>query len=122
MALTDDPEWREQLLSLAGADPETGEVLTTADLQAQYEYERVSSVGRSTRRARKGRTDTGRGRQHDARMYDELERQTWRFRCPTCGRDVQLSRRVLVVLLEGLAVRGVSQCDVSALPANLSSS
>lgn len=124
--LYDDPGEREWMIEAVGVDRGT----------AQYEYERLTAVAnRATARQRKAwsRT-TERGgstvfpdrKTHDAAtskrpdfnttMRDQVGAQTWRFRCPTCRRDVQLGRPVVLPLIERLAAAGVSRLDVSHLP------
>lgn len=49
-------------------------------------------------------------------IFDDV---TWRFRCPTCRREVQWRLGRTIATLDTLIEAGVNHVDISALPANL---
>lgn len=77
-----------------------------------YEWEQADSIGR--RSSRRG------GYVRLATVAEFSERgPLWRFRCPTCRRDVPMRGDRLLRLLDGLLAAGRVSVDLSYLGANL---
>jgi hypothetical protein len=109
----DDPEFLEAL--------RRDEALTPDEAEAVYRWDRVVYLGRSAQRGGHvqvgtvefGFTDGGKsevGDQGDGRGA------FWRFRCPTCHRDVPMRDDTVVRLVEGLLAAGRVAVDLSYLP------
>jgi hypothetical protein len=105
-----------------GEDPEllagllADDQLSEAEARTVYNWDRTSYLAQ--RRAARG------GYVHGGvvDVGDESDGRgpLWRFRCPTCRRDVQLRDDKMRRLVEGLLAAGRVSVDISQLPASLS--
>lgn len=96
-----------ELLDALQADP----VLAGEPAEQVYRHDRLSYY--QTRQARRG--GSVHGGAVDAEV-DDLDHATWRFRCPTCPRNVPAQADRLLRLVERLLDERVSTVDLTHLP------
>jgi hypothetical protein len=116
----DEPELLAALID-RGVDPKIARVVYEREM-----HNRLSYVSEGFRRRDKGRHPGGdQAKRTDVRAVpdeDTGKMPRWRFRCPTCRRDVQMRNETALLVVEGLlSVPGhadTPSLDVSLLPAN----
>jgi hypothetical protein len=113
LELTDDPKWREILVA--------DEQLSEREAEAVYRWERVGHWSRDSRRGGRvqhARVTVGMTQAGDGEVGDPGDGRggLWRFRCPTCRRDVPMRDDTLVRLIEGYLAAGRRAVDISCLP------
>lgn len=112
LEIHDDPEWQRIL----HADDQ----LTADEAEWLYQAERA---GHWTRRAKRGgevratKVEIGQTQTGSVEIGDPGDGQgfLWRFKCPTCTRDVPMRTKRLNKLLEGYATAGWTTLDISRL-------
>lgn len=112
LEIHDDPEWREIL----HADGQ----LTGEEAEWLYQAERALHWTRRSRRGgdvQSAKVEIGQTQRGDVEIGDPGDGQgfLWRFRCPTCRRDVPMRTNRLNTLLEGYVSAGRKTMDVSYL-------
>lgn len=118
MYIRDDPEWREIL--------HADEHLTAEEAEWLYQGERVEYW---THRAKRGGDVKASKVEIGQTQFDHVLLEIgdpgdgqgflWRFRCPTCRRDVPLRTAKLNPILERFADAGQPTLDITNIPAVL---
>ncbi len=114
LEIHDDPEWRTILHADEEMTGEEAEWLYQAERVGYWPSSRVAKRGGQVKTAR---VEFGQTKWGDVEVGDPGDGQgfLWRFRCPTCRRDVPMRTKRLNAILEGYAAAGRTSADISLM-------